>query len=165
MGQDHPLRIPDSRSRSSVTWDDYGNDFQQMGSPWVIGIAPVSETDWQRFMDYLNKTDAMLEYYVDGEKQQLPENMEQIESGRAKTRLLTIRLGALRLECPCCTPQAISLSLNPSQIDTEGRARILFRLMSTTGRLLDRRVVLGPESAAPVFEYLPGTGLRYHGRT
>jgi hypothetical protein len=165
MNQDHPLRIPESRSRSSVTWDDYGNDFQQAGSPWVMTIAPVSETDWQRFMDYLHKTDAMLEYFVDGEKEQLPENIKQTESGRAKTRLLSIQLGALRLECPCCTPQAIRLSFNPSQIDAEGRARILFRLMSTTGRLLDRQVVLGPEATAPVFEYLPGTGLRYHGCT
>lgn len=163
MNSDHPLLIPDSQSRSSVAWDEYGNAFLKSDGPWVISIDDVSAADWQRFLDYLHRIDAGLEYSVDGEKRQVPERMELAESGGAQTRLLSIQLGAVRLECPCFTPEAISLSFDPAQIDTEGRARILFRLMSTTGRLLDRVVVMGPEDVPPVFEYQPGTGLRYHG--
>jgi hypothetical protein len=163
MHHNHRLLIPDSQSGTSVAWEEYGKNFQQGSGPWGIAITRLTETDWRRFLDYLRQTEAVMEYSADGEKQQFPDSIELTESGRGHTRLLSLQLGGLRLECPCCNSATIRLRFDPVQIDTEDRARILFRLMSTVGRLLDRTVVLGPEAGTPVFEYRPGSGLRYHG--
>ena len=60
-------------------------------------------------------------------------------------------------------PGEIELDIDPETIDSEIKAMIIFRLMSTVGRTLNKQVVLaaGDTDELPIFKYVPGSGLEY----
>ncbi|WP_455203710.1 hypothetical protein [Kaarinaea lacus] len=146
-----------------MIWDDYKNEFDADGGLRDIYVNDTSLKDWQRFVDYLRKTEARLEYFVDNEVQALPAQIDEIFQSREHARLLSIDLGGVSLNCHFFVLDQIELDFDPGDIRSEAQAKVVFRLMSTVARVLDKVVILTYENEdqQPVFKYQPGKGLEY----
>ena len=131
---------------------------------WEIRIRSTCMADWQRLVGFLRRTDAELVYELDGLKTTLPQTIDTLFSNGDHTHLLIILLGGFGVLCDLSTPSEIGLMLDLTMIDSDAKARTLFRVMSTLGRRLDKAVYLVPCSAKeyPAFEYHPGSGLICH---
>ena len=145
-----------------MNWDDYKNEFHADGGLRDIYVNDTSLNDWQRFVDYLRKTEARLEYFVN-EVQALPIQIDEIFQSREHTRLLAINLGGVSLNCHFFVLDQIELDFDLGDIRSEAQAKVVFRLMSTIGRVLDKVVILTYENEdqQPIFKYQPGKGLEY----
>ncbi len=143
-------------------WDDYKEAFSY-GGMLVIYVAGVTYADWQTLVSFLGKTEAVLQLYRDGKAVALPGDLTAVVGKKRHAWRLSIALDGIDVECPLGETAQMALVLDPRQIDSEERARILFRLMSTTGRRLRREVVLlrDDDLEQPLFAYRLGSGLSY----
>lgn len=144
-------------------WHEYSHAFEPDGNGWLLRIRGVGPDDWQRLVDFLRRTDAVLSYSVDGREADLPPAVATLTTDRNRSHSLAIRLDQVSLECPALLGADFSCRVDPAQIDSEAKARILFRFISTVGRTLGRPVILSREGAEsqPIFRYEPGAGLQY----
>ena len=100
--------------RGAMNWDDYKNEFDADGGLRGIYVNDTSLKDWQRFVDYLRKTEARLEYFVDNEVQALPAQIDEISQSREHVRLLSIDLGGVSMNCHFFILDQIKEPLNKS---------------------------------------------------
>lgn len=150
----------------NMIWDEYKVEFIPDGSLRDIYIKGVDIDDWQSFIDFLRSTEATLDFYIEGEEAKLPDCIKDIVLDREHQYLLSIRLDGVTVNCHFFTLVEIELDLDPKEIDSETRAKVIFRLMSTVGRVLNKQVILTPENAEeqPIFKYEPGAGIAYLAR-
>lgn len=146
-----------------MLWEDYKNEFEPDGSLRDIYIKGVGLDDWQAFMDFLRKTDAVLDFHVDGDAVGLPVDISEVILDQHHTYLLSIGLQGVSVHCHFFLSEEIELNVDPREIDSEVKAKIVFRLMTTAGRTLKKRVIMTPENMQDqvVFEYEPGMGVRH----
>jgi hypothetical protein len=104
-----------------------------------------------------------MDFYCDGEAATLPENIWDVVLDQLHACQLSIHLNGVTVNCHLLVPGEIELDIDPEEVDSETRARIVFRLMSTVGRTLNKQVVLtrGNIDEVPIFKYVPGSGLEY----
>ena len=147
----------------NMKWEGYKAEFTPDGSLRDIYIKDVDIDDWQSFIDFLRSTEATLDFYIEGEEAKLPDCIKNILLDREHPYLLSIRLDGVTVNCHFFTPVEIELDLDPQEIDSETKAKVIFRLMSTVGRVLNKQVILTPENAEeqPIFKYEPGAGIEY----
>ncbi|MGI0117753.1 hypothetical protein [Zooshikella sp. RANM57] len=146
-----------------MNWNEYKSAFLADGSLRKILIKNVSIDDWQLLIDFLRSTDAKLDLYKCGEKVNLPHSVKNIVTSIEQSYSLIITLNTIKLCCEFAKGQQIILTFDPSEVDDEIKARIIFRLMSTVGRRLDKCVILALDDGInkTLFEYTPGEGLKY----
>lgn len=146
-----------------MNWEEYKSEFVPDGSLRDIYIKHTRPDDWQAFIDFLRSTEATLDYFIDGEPAALPANIQEVLLDKAHSHLLAIGLDEITVNCHFFVTEEIELDLDPRDIDCEARARVIFRLMSTVGRVLKQEVILTRENCAdrPIFTYKPGAGIRY----
>lgn len=144
-------------------WEEYKNEFLAERSLRNIVITNVTLGDWQAFIDYLRKTRAVMQYFVDGKVKELPDKVGKVVLGRMHTYLLRIQLNEIAVTCDFLLPGEIKLVLDPREVRNELEAKIIFRLMSTAGRILNKPVVItsGNSEAQSLFIYKPGRGVKY----
>ena len=150
----------------SLVWEEYKYAFATDGSKGCILIHQVSLSDWQDFINFLRKTDATLSFTHDGIGSELPARItsEVFRSGHANT--LIVHFDSIILTCNFQAPWSIELKFDPIVIDNEAKAKVVFRVMSTVGRTLDKTVSLTSETDhKPLLEYVPGSGIKYAGNT
>ena len=147
----------------NMKWEEYKVEFTPDGSLRDIYIKGVDINDWQSFIDFLRSTEASLDFYIEGEEAKLPDCIKDIVLDREHAYLLSIRLDGVTVNCHFFTSVEIELDLDPQEIDSESKAKVIFRLMSTVGRVLNKQVILTLENAKeqPVFKYEPGAGIEY----
>ena len=145
-------------------WKNYKHEFISDGIPRNISIDQTRLNDWRSLIDYLVKTDASLAYFVNGVTEKLPEHINENYFSPDGLCMLSIYLDGVQVICPFLEINNITLTLDPKEIDNELKAKVIFRLMSTVGRTLDKTVTLYADISLkrPVFIYRPGTGLEYH---
>jgi hypothetical protein len=146
-----------------MIWEDYKIEFEPDGSLRDIYIKDVELSDWQAFIDFLRRTDANLEYFVEGEPAELPQSIAEVVISQDHPYLLTIGLDGLTVNCHFFIPEEIELNIDPREIDSEAKAKVVFRLMSTVGRALNKQVILTPENNEErlIFKYEPGAGIKH----
>ena len=144
-----------------MDWSDYKNEFGIEGRARQLIIPNTTPADWQLWLDYLSATDTEVLYFVDGNAACLPEDVREMLQPDGRLRALHITPRGLKLIADLTVFDQIRLRFYPGWIADEDRARLLFRMMSTAGRALEKGVVVsGPDDAA-IFQYLPGRGVEY----
>jgi hypothetical protein len=146
-----------------VIWEEYKTEFVPDGSLRDIYIKDVDINDWQSFIDFLQSTVATLNYTIDGEAVKLPDCIEDVFLDQKHQHLLSVRLDGVTVNCHFIAPAEIELDLDPKEIDSESKAKVIFRFMSTVGRALKKQVALTPENSKgqAIFTYKPGIGVEY----
>lgn len=146
-----------------MTWEEYKIEFEPDGSLRDIYIKDVDLNGWQSFIDFLRRTDAVLDYYVEGEAANLPTSIDKVVLNQDHPYLLSIHLDGVTVNCHFSIPEEIELDLDPREIDNEAKAKVVFRFMSTVGRTLNKEVILTPENTEeqPIFKYEPGVGIKH----
>jgi len=128
-----------------------------------LRIQDTSLSDWQSFIDFIRSTKAKLVFYEQGRQTTLPLEVRQFVPDHGHQCRLSIQMDGITVDCYLSSAEEIVLAFDPRDIDNEDMVRVIFRLMSTTGRTLDKPVMLMAEDKPekPVFEYRPGSGLAY----
>ncbi|MFT5676695.1 hypothetical protein [Shewanella sp. GutDb-MelDb] len=119
--------------------------------------------DWQAFIDFLRCSEATLNYFVEGEPTKLPASIAEVVVSQDHPNLLTIGLDGVTVNCHFFIPEEIELDIDPRDIDSEARAKVVFEFMSTVGKALNKQVILTPENTEeqPLFTYEPGASIKH----
>jgi hypothetical protein len=146
-----------------MIWEEYKTEFEPNGSLRYIHIKDVDLNSWQSFIDFLRRTDAALDYSVEGEAANLPTSIAKVVLDQDHPHLLSIHLDGVTVNCHFLIPEEIGLDIDPREIDNEAKAKVVFRFMSTVGRTLNKQVVLTQEitEEQPIFKYEPGAGITH----
>lgn len=146
-----------------MLWEEYKSEFQPDGFQRDLLVKNVNIKDWQSVIHFLKSTHARLQFFIDGKKAPLPHNFAKVINDNSHQYLLSVNLGGVDMDCPFNTPDQIELVFDPVMIDDEFKANLVFRLMSTIGRTLDKPVYCShtDEKRLPVFEYQPGQAVEY----
>ncbi len=144
-----------------MDWPDYKNEFGPEGRARQFIIPNTTPADWQLWLDYLSATDTEILYFVDGNSVSLPEDIREMLQSDGRLRALHIKPRGLKLTADLTIFDQIRLRFDPGWITDEDRARLLFHMMSTAGRALEKGVVLGGPDDAVIFQYLCGRGVEY----
>lgn len=146
-----------------MEWRDYQHEFDGEEGLHQIVIADVTPRDWQKILRFLQKTEVELTFYIDGVKSVLPARVDDILGTHGHRYLLLLRFDGLALQCDFVRADAIVLSYDPAQITDETKATLLFRVMSTCGRRINKVAVLTAQGqdSNPIFRYAHGQGLVY----
>lgn len=146
-----------------MAWDEYQKEFEPDGAPREIYVKNVDLNHWQSFIDFLRRTAASLNYSVEGTPAELPTSIAEVILDQEHSHRLAIHLNGVTVNCHFFTPEKIKLDFDPREIDSEAKAKVIFRFMSTVGRTLNRQVILTLENAEtqPIFRYEPGAGIEY----
>lgn len=148
----------------SLNWDLYRKAFDSSSTLRLL-IRQTGADAWQRLFAFLQCTEVQLSLLKDESPAELPDNIKSVFSDTQHRYVLTICLDRITALSPLSAEDHIELLINPREINSECKARILFRIMSTTGRTLKEKIVLVRENEedTPVFEYVYGKGVKYLG--
>ena len=148
-----------------LNWDDYRKEFNASGTLRLF-IRQTGVDAWQKLFAFLLSTEVQLSLHKDESPAELPDNIKSVLSDTQHRYVLTICLDGITALSRPSAEDHIELLINPREIDSESKARILFRLMPTTGRTPWEITVLvrDNEEDTPVFEYVSGNGDKYLGK-
>ena len=146
-----------------MLWEEYKSEFIPNGLQRDLLIRDVDTQDWQSVIHFLKSSHARLIFYVDGKEAPLPNNFAAFINDRSHQYLLSVNLGGVDMNCPFNSADQIELLFDPVMIDDEFKANLIFRLMSTIGRTLDKPVYCAHVDVYrdPVFQYTPGQSVEY----
>jgi len=147
----------------NMLWDEYKIEFISDGSLRDIYIKDIDLDDWQAFIDILRSMDLELKYEVDGKVSNLTEFIKDIVLDCERSHLLRILLDEISINCHFFMSNEIELDLDPKEIDSEDKAKIIFNFMSEIGNTLKKEVTLAPENEEKeyIFKYNFETGIEY----
>jgi hypothetical protein len=146
-----------------MEWNEYRHRFNADLTVGMISIENTCLQDWQLFYDFLTSTSARLSFLAGGQITSLPSLINHSHFNQGALFKLIIYLDDCLITCPLTDSSKITLYYKPKEIISELKAKVLFRLMSTAGRTLDKTVNLYSEPGCKkaVFSYRPGSGLKY----
>ena len=145
-----------------MEWDEVRNALEANQGLFRIRIVHPRPNDWHALIDFLRSTDTVLAHTVDGITAGMPEKILELFVDHLHSHELSIHLGGITMNCALSNPEMIELTFSSLEIDSEDKARVIFRLMSTIGRTLKRSVLLIPDNKSrPIFSYEPGSGIRH----
>lgn len=125
----------------------------------VVVIEHVTRSDWQRLIECLSATDMDVAWKA----QDLPDDVlpPRSESPIEDQLELELRTGPLAMRCRYLAADQVIIVINAADIRDAAAARIVLRLMSTLGRLLESttRLVRDRETGNLLLRYQPGQGL------
>ena len=125
----------------------------------LIILDDVSDADWQRLIEYLTVTDMRVN---DGSQTGNGDDASRRGSrATAKASELALHAGPLEMACRYTAKRDIVIEIERVHIRDAASARIVLRLMSTLGRLLDRTSWLACDdrTGSRILQYRPGQGL------
>lgn len=146
-----------------MDWKAYQGEFIADGNLRDIIVNNVTQENWQKILNFLVKTEVTLHFFIDGVSSVLPPQIEDVFQKDKHQYSLSLIFDDVTLNCNFDRHEDIVLSFDPGQIINEAKAKLLFRIMSTFGRRLNKVVVLTVENREeqPIFQYEPGQGLTY----
>lgn len=146
-----------------MDWKAYKNEFTADGDLRKIIINNVTQKNWQKLLNFLVKTEVTLNFFIDGVRSEIPSQIERVFQKDKHQYLLSLIFDSVTLNCHFDRHEDIVLSFDPGQITNEAKAKLIFRVMSTFGRRLNKVVVLIAENREeqPIFQYEPEQGLTY----
>lgn len=112
-----------------------------------VYILDTNERDWQRVLDHLRSSTLPLSFRVDGHAAPLPGSVAHIFSLRHRaTAALVVDLGGVKLVSHFFVPSEIEFDLDPREFTRDDQIVRLLAFMRDLGNLLDKQVILTPES-------------------
>ena len=146
-----------------MDWKAYQNEFIADGNLRKIIINNVTQKNWQKILNFLVKTEVTLHFFIDGVRSELPSQIEDVFQKDKHQYSLSLIFNDVMLNCHFERYEDIVLSFDPGQITNEAKAKLIFRIMSTFGRRLNKVVLLTVENREeqPIFQYEPAQGLTY----
>lgn len=146
-----------------MDWETYQDEFVADGSLRKIIIKNVTQANWKKLLNFLVKTEVSLQFFIDGVRAVLPSQIEDVLQKDDHQHLLALIFNDVTLNCSFDRDEDIVLSFEPGQITNERKAKLIFRIMSTFGRRLNKVALLTEESREEpaIFQYQPGQGLTY----
>lgn len=146
-----------------MDWNAYKSEFTADGDLRKIIITNATQENWQKILNFLLKTEVILNFFIDGVRSEIPPQIERVFQKDKHQYLLSLVFDDVTLNCHFDRPEDIVLSFDPGQITNEAKAKLIFRIMSTFGRRLKKVVVLTAENREeqPIFQYKPEQGLTY----
>ena len=145
-------------------FEDYQKafDFHAEGLLRDIYVFNTSEADWQMVIDDLRSNTAYpIRFLLDQKPQPLPHEVKAIfHLTQDHAVLLRIDEGQLNLHCYFFTPDQIEFDLDPRDIQNDDRLVRLLDFIHHIGNLLQKPVVLTPESVETIhyLSFDPKTG-------
>jgi hypothetical protein len=107
-----------------------------------VRVRGITLSDWDVYYRLLRATEAQLHYFRDGDREPLPEHIDERPFASAHRFMLVLDMAGLQLTLRLEDPREIDFELMPEAVSTPGRATLVMRVMSTLGRRLDREVTL-----------------------
>lgn len=146
-----------------MDWQEYKSEFTADGDLRKIIVNNVTQKNWQKILNFLLKTEVTLHFFIDGVKSEISSQIERVFQKDKHQYLLSLVFDDVTLNCHFDRHDEIVLSFDPGQITNESKAKLIFRVMSTFGRRLNKVVVLTAENREdqPIFQYEPAQGLTY----
>lgn len=137
-------------------WDQVRNDLVWDGSWRDIYVKETALDDWDQFLSVVRET-VQYQYFVGGQLTLLPSVAINIFSVQKQTKLLSIWIGGVQLNCHFFSEREIELDLDPRQIASEENFNALRQFMEQLADALQRPILLTPEnlSKQPIAEYEP----------
>ncbi|MDX2211796.1 MAG: hypothetical protein SFY66_00780 [Oculatellaceae cyanobacterium bins.114] len=137
-------------------WDQVRNDLIWDGSLRDIYVKGTTLDDWNQFLSVIRET-AQYQYFVDGQPTLLPSMAVNIFSIQEQTKLLSIWVGGVQLNCHFFAEKEIELDLDPQQITSEESFNALRQFMEQLADALQHLILLTPEdlSEYPIAKYEP----------
>lgn len=146
------------------SFEDYKKafDFHADNGLRDIYVFETDEADWQTVIDdFRSNTTYPIHFFLDKEPQPLPHEVKTIfDLTQDHAVLLCIDEGQLNLHCYFFTPDQIEFDLDPRDIQNDDRLTRLLDFIHHIGNLLQKPIVLTPESVETIyyFSFDPGTG-------
>ena len=145
-----------------MQWEEYKSAFVADGYQRHILVQGITLWHWQRYYRFLRKTEARLEFHLDGQPIALPECLGLEMFSPDHTSVLCIGMAGIDFHCSLFGTDALRIDFNPADIDNPAKARLVFRIMTTLGRRLRKEVILYHEQGETLFRYRWGEdGVRY----
>ncbi len=140
----------------------YKDAFEPDGMLRDIYVFDTDARDWQKVIDDLRANSYPLEFTAGGEPMPLPDVARIFELRRELSCSLSIDRPSMSLMCYFFTTDQIEFDLDPRDFTDEQQIDRLLVWMRSIGELLDKPVVLTPESSPdrPLLRFDPA-----HGRT
>ena len=140
-----------------MEWTTYKNAFTPDDQPRYICVPGVDLADWNTYYRLLLRTSMGVKLLRDGEPMALPERIgpDLFEPGHRY--LLALDMAGLKIFWRLEIIDMMRFQFLPQSVVSERQATMLFRIMSTLGRRLNREVFLmHPEGTRILFRYVPG---------
>ena len=140
-----------------MEWTTYKSAFSPDNQPRYICVPGVSLADWNTYYRLLLRTTMGVKLLRDGEPVALPEHIGANLFEPGHRHLLALDMAGLKIFWRLEIIDMMRFQFLPQAIVSERHATLLFRIMSTLGRRLDREVFLmHPEGTRVLFRYVPG---------
>jgi hypothetical protein len=146
-----------------MKWEDYKREFVDDGQLRDLYVNNASPHDWQSMLNFLRSTQASIHFYIDGRAANLPTRISPMLADKSHQYHLSVQMGGVNIDCHFDSPEQIQLTFDPHDIKNEFNASLIFRLMQSIGRTLDKPVFCAPLHAEdkPIFQYRPGETVEY----
>ncbi|MCX4024825.1 hypothetical protein H0A36_10965 [Endozoicomonas sp. SM1973] len=146
-----------------MQWAEYRQEFNHCNQLMMICINNLTLQDWLKIIEFFSLTKAKLHLFKKGKPVIQPNTIDELTQLLGDDSLLAIDLGKIQLFGILKCKAILKLLFSSSQIDCEVNAKVVFRVMTTLGRQLNKPVMLVTEQnrARPIFYYLPHQGLTY----
>lgn len=143
----------------SVDWSQASDLFAADGYGRSLLVDGLSLAHWQRYYNFLRKTEAELRFSADGQELPLPATLDESWFAPSRAATLHIRLVNLVLWCRLEETGHMRIDFRPEPIDGPLPLQLVLRTMSTLGRRLRRPVLLVHEKdERPLLRYRPEEG-------
>ena len=140
-----------------MEWNHYKDAFTPDNQPRYICVPGVTLADWNTYYHLLLRTSMGVKLLQDGEPVALPEHIHVDLFGPEHRHLLALDMAGLKIFWRLEIVDMMRFQFLPQAILSERQATLLFRIMSTLGRRLNREVFLmHPEGTRVLFRYIPG---------
>ena len=152
-------------SPGKMDWNSYKTAFAPDGFARHICVPGVSLSDWNTYYRMLRKTKAKLHFYKDGEPEPLPERIGDLPFRSIHRYMFVVDLADFKVFWRLEQMERMRFEFFPEAVKSVAQAVLVFRIMSTLGRRLDKEVILmHPQDGRTLFRYAAGNGdIKYLG--
>jgi len=144
-----------------MKWEDYKTEFECDDGLRDIYVLETSVSDWQILVDFFRSGVYEYSCSIGGEEAVLPISVKEMFDGEYEFRpLLAVKAGAVILNCHFFIEEEIEFDLDPCEITNEFHAEQVFAFMRQVGQVLNKEVILTPESYQSyiIFKFSPSIG-------
>lgn len=144
-----------------MNWSLYQKEFRALdGSLRDIYVHDTTIGDWRSAWAWLRAKGYQLNYSVDGQSRDLPEDPQDALSLRkTAATLLSIHVGSIQVNCHFFDVDDLEMDIDPKQVTSDETLDELFGFLLGLAAVLDKRVDLTDEGDPDrvIFVALPGT--------
>ena len=130
-----------------ASWERVAPDFEPDGSLRDIYVRDTTLADWEVALQLILRAYAPATFTRDGEPAALPTSAADAFADRDRAAVaLDFEVAGIEFACHFFSPTEIEFDLPPEQVNSRERFVALQGFLRTLAKVLDKNVVLSPES-------------------